>query len=107
VLPENDYYEYYGPDYKLDVPAGNMPNHNTPEYLDRIRERVFEILRRLPGAPSAEALKQVAPNIVPDEDDAMDRDLDTELAKDTKIPRKLWDKQRHPANSFDDMEEDL
>jgi histone deacetylase 1/2 len=84
-----------------------MPNHNTPEYLDRIRERVFEVLRRLPAAPSAEALRPSAPNILPDEDDAMDRDLDTERAKDTKIPMKLWDKQIHPENSFDDMEEDF
>ncbi len=35
-LPYNDYYEYYGPDYKLDVRPSNMFNVNSPEYLDHI-----------------------------------------------------------------------
>jgi histone deacetylase 1/2 len=36
MLPFNDYYEYYGPEYKLDVPPNNMDNQNTPEYLHDI-----------------------------------------------------------------------
>jgi histone deacetylase 1/2 len=36
MLPFNDYFEYYGPEYKLDVPNNNMDNQNTPEYLQNI-----------------------------------------------------------------------
>ena len=32
-LPYNNFLEYYGPEYKLDVPANNMENMNTPAYL--------------------------------------------------------------------------
>lgn len=35
-LPYNDYFEYYGPEFKLDVPSNNMENHNTREYLEKI-----------------------------------------------------------------------
>jgi len=37
ALPYNDYFEYYGPDYRLHMPVSNMENLNTPEYLDRVK----------------------------------------------------------------------
>ena len=36
-LPYNDYFEYYGPDFKLHISPSNMANQNTPEYLDKIK----------------------------------------------------------------------
>ena len=36
-LPFNDYYEYYGPHYHLDVPQTNMENLNTKEYLHKMK----------------------------------------------------------------------
>ncbi len=33
-LPVNDYYEYFGPEYKLHLPVSNMENLNTREFLD-------------------------------------------------------------------------
>lgn len=36
-MPYNDYYEYFGPDYKLDVRPSNMENLNTPDYLEKIK----------------------------------------------------------------------
>lgn len=35
-LPYNNYFEYYGPEYKLEVPSNNMTNHNTREFLEHI-----------------------------------------------------------------------
>lgn len=35
-LPYNDYFEYYGPEFKLDVPNNNMDNQNSRTYLDGI-----------------------------------------------------------------------
>lgn len=36
-LPYNEYYEYFGPDYKLHVEPCNMENLNAPKDLERIR----------------------------------------------------------------------
>ena len=36
-LPYNDYFEYYGPDFKLNISPSNMPNQNSSEYLDKIK----------------------------------------------------------------------
>lgn len=51
-LPYNDYYDYYGPNYKLEVPASNMINANTPEYLHQIVTRVLQNLAPTKAAPS-------------------------------------------------------
>lgn len=36
-MPYNDYLEYYGPDFVLNVSNNNMDNLNTREYLERTR----------------------------------------------------------------------
>ena len=53
-LPYNDYFEYYGPDFKLHISQSNMANQNTTEYLDKIKTRLFENLRMLPHAPGVQ-----------------------------------------------------
>jgi len=35
-LPENEYMDYFGPDYRLHFPVNNMENENTKEYMDFI-----------------------------------------------------------------------
>ena len=42
-LPYNDYFEYFGPDFKLHISPSNMANQNSAEYLDKIKW-VFEIV---------------------------------------------------------------
>jgi len=53
-IPVNEYYEYFGPNYTLDVKASNMENLNTPQYLNRVRNIVMENLRGLGGPPSVQ-----------------------------------------------------
>ena len=53
-LPYNDYFEYYGPDFKLHITPSNMTNQNTPDYLDKIKNRLFDNLRMLPHAPGVQ-----------------------------------------------------
>lgn len=36
MLPFNDYLQYYGPDFRLEVPSNNMENMNTREYLEKV-----------------------------------------------------------------------
>ena len=53
-LPYNDYFEYFGPDFKLHIAPSNMSNQNTTEYMDKIRSRLLENLRMLPHAPGVQ-----------------------------------------------------
>ena len=53
-LPYNEYYEYYGPDYKLDVRSSNMFNQNSPEFLDKILTNIIANLENTKHAPSVQ-----------------------------------------------------
>lgn len=53
-LPYNDYFEYFGPDFKLHISPTNMSNQNTLEYLNKIKSRLFENLRLVPHVPSVQ-----------------------------------------------------
>jgi len=59
-IPMNEYYEYFGPTYRLDVPQSNTEDMNTPEYLDKIKAQVFENLRQTAGgaAPSVQTQRE-------------------------------------------------
>lgn len=51
-IPYNEYIDYYGPHYKMQIPRLNIPNMNTPESLSKIVETVFENLRHVTPSPS-------------------------------------------------------
>lgn len=53
-IPFNDNFEYYGPDYSINVPLNNMANLNTREYLDKLRTWVIENLRHVQFAPNVQ-----------------------------------------------------
>ncbi|KAI9293485.1 histone deacetylase [Neoconidiobolus thromboides FSU 785] len=67
-LPYNEYFNYYGPEYKLTVPSNNMDNLNSLQYLDRIKSFVFENMRNLPFAPSVQ-MQEVPRDVYVDSDD--------------------------------------
>ena len=50
----NEYYEYFGPDYELDVKPSNMEDMNSPGYLDRVKGIVLDHLRHVGGPPSVQ-----------------------------------------------------
>lgn len=53
-IPINEYYEYFGPDYKLDVKSSNMEDMNTRGYLDRVKGIVLDHLRQVGGPPGVQ-----------------------------------------------------
>lgn len=53
-IPMNEYFEYFGPTYALDIPASNIEDLNTREYLEKIKIQVFENLRQTGFAPSVQ-----------------------------------------------------
>mmetsp|Transcript_2964 Transcript_2964/g.8484 ORF Transcript_2964/g.8484 Transcript_2964/m.8484 type:complete len:241 (-) Transcript_2964:312-1034(-) len=54
ALPYNDYFEYYGPDYRLHMPVSNMENLNSPEYLQKTKVKIFDILKQIEPAPGTQ-----------------------------------------------------
>ncbi|KAH0507095.1 Histone deacetylase 1 [Microtus ochrogaster] len=66
-LPYNDYFEYFGPDFKLHISPSNMTNQNTNEYLEKIKQRLFENLRMLSmrlGSKCRQSLRMPSQRIV-------------------------------------------
>ncbi|ODQ64743.1 histone deacetylase [Nadsonia fulvescens var. elongata DSM 6958] len=73
-IPFNDYYEYYGPDYRLEVRPSNMQNANSREYLEKILSSVLENIKKTQFAPSVQSLErppdiEIYRNINPNDDD--------------------------------------
>lgn len=53
-IPVNEYYEYFGPDYQLDVKSSNTEDLNSPAYLERVKNIVMEHLRHVGGPPGVQ-----------------------------------------------------
>ncbi len=52
-LPQNDYYEYYGPDFNLHFePRADEKNQNSKEYLDFVQTKCLINLKALEKAPN-------------------------------------------------------
>ncbi|XP_077294491.1 histone deacetylase 1 isoform X2 [Arctopsyche grandis] len=99
-LPYNDYFEYFGPDFKLHISPSNMTNQNTLEYLEKIKTRLFENLRMLPHAPGVQV--QVIPeDAVNDESEDEDK-----VDKDERLPQSDRDKRIAPDNELSDSEDE-
>ena len=66
-LPYNDYYEYYGPEYRLHIQPSAMENLNQPDTLEKLKTKVFEHMknwtpvrhRPLPGVAARSGLHRV------------------------------------------------
>jgi histone deacetylase 1/2 len=54
TLPFNDYFEYYGPEYRLHLPVSNMESQNSPKYLANILTQVLQILDASEAAPGTQ-----------------------------------------------------
>ena len=63
-LPPNNYYEFFGPDFKLHPPlTGHLVNLNSRQSLERIRVTIREKLRYLNGAPSVQ-MQEIPPDFM-------------------------------------------
>ncbi|EJD04304.1 uncharacterized protein FOMMEDRAFT_81600 [Fomitiporia mediterranea MF3/22] len=103
-IPVNEYYEYFGPDYKLDVRSSNMEDLNTSAYLNRVKSIVMENLRSLGGPPSVQMMDIPRLPI----DDVLDdpsRDEDT-VNPDKRRPMRLLDSLVQRDDEFSDSEDE-
>ena len=96
-LPYNDYFEYFGPDYKLHITPSNMANQNKSEYVDKIRSRLLENLRMLPHAPGVQMAD------IPEDSIDLNKEGEKEDSKDKdkRNTMKLMDKRVEPDNEFE------
>ncbi|KAF9574034.1 hypothetical protein EC968_007587 [Mortierella alpina] len=98
-LPFNSYFEYYGPEYRLDVPANNMKNDNTPEDLHNLKAQIIENLRHIPCAPSVQ-MQEVPRDYTSSDDEDEDVDFDT------RISRRLQDSRIVPDEELSDSDDE-
>ncbi|XP_041716714.1 histone deacetylase 2 isoform X2 [Coregonus clupeaformis] len=99
-LPYNDYFEYFGPDFKLHISPSNMTNQNTLEYMDKIKQRLFENLRMLPHAPGVQ-MQMIPEDAIPD--DTMDEDTEN---PDKRMSIRASDKRIACDEEFSDSEDE-
>ncbi|TFK41347.1 histone deacetylase complex, catalytic component RPD3 [Crucibulum laeve] len=103
-IPVNEYYEYFGPDYELDVKSSNAEDLNTPAYLERVKRIVLENLRHTGGAPSVQMSD--IPSMPIDEaldDPNQDEEL---ISPDSRRPRRLLDSRRQAEGGLSDSDDE-
>uniref|UniRef100_A0A146LGH5 Type-1 histone deacetylase 1 n=1 Tax=Lygus hesperus TaxID=30085 RepID=A0A146LGH5_LYGHE len=62
-LPYNEYYEYYGPEYKLHIPPGSIENRNSRKELHETTVLLQTLLRELEFAPSVQYSNSIPPSV--------------------------------------------
>ena len=120
-LPFTDYYEYYSPDFELDVRSSNMDNTNSPEYLERIKMQILENIKRTTqSAPSVQmhdvpreplGMSASGPDGEPEtldeqEDRLDDEEADIEMNKDRRYTQRLWDKKVERDNELEESDDE-
>ncbi|KAH0847171.1 histone deacetylase RPD3 [Fonsecaea monophora] len=106
-LPYNDYYEYYAPDYELDVRPSNMENANSREYLEKILSQVLENMKRTAHAPSVQMTDVPRDSLgMNDEDEAAIDDLDEDQNPDTRITQRKADKYVQKNGELSESEDE-
>uniref|UniRef100_A0A1I8HLF6 Histone deacetylase n=1 Tax=Macrostomum lignano TaxID=282301 RepID=A0A1I8HLF6_9PLAT len=102
-LPYNDYFEYFGPDFKLHIQPSNMSNQNTPEYLEKIKTRLLENLRMLPNSPGV----QMQDGMAVDEDVAQEEaEQDRGKRDEQRVSIRSSDKRVSGDNELSDSEDE-
>ncbi|KAJ2461129.1 histone deacetylase [Coemansia sp. RSA 2424] len=98
-LPMNDYMDYYAPEYTLNVPAYNVENSNSPEYLERIRNQVLQNLERTRFAPSVQ-MQDTPRDVDRDTVDEDALDPDERMPETTRDQHVVPDTEMYEADSM-------
>ncbi|KAI9658971.1 MAG: histone deacetylase [Bathelium mastoideum] len=110
-LPFNDYYEYFAPDYELDVKPSNMDNANSNDYLEKIKNQVIENLKRTTFAPSVQMTDVPRHDIAGGDDigeqDAEMNDYEADNNKDVRLTEREWDQLITDDRELSDTEDDI
>lgn len=44
-MPQSDFHDYFGPEFKLHIKQSNMENLNSSRYLDKMKSAFFDIIK--------------------------------------------------------------
>lgn len=101
-IPYNDYYDYYGPDYKLHITPGAMENCNTRETLEKSKGLVLERLSKLIHAPSVQIQERPPDAIIAPEldDEVMDPDV-----RGASLTKDGAERREHEAEFYEERNE--
>lgn len=104
AMPYNDYFEYYGPEYRLHMPVSNMENLNTPQYLNGMKQILYEQLRQIEPVPSV-PFHDVPSSTATEEAEAASHDQEEVEMEDVSGEKQQGLTQqedaRHPAEFYD------
>jgi len=98
-LPYNDYYEYYGPDYRLHIQPSGMENQNLPETLEKLKAKVFEHMKQWTPVPNVQMAQIPSDFPVGDADEEEDD-------PDERMGRSAADKHVEHGAEFYDQSKD-
>ncbi len=101
-IPYNDFFEYYGPDFKLHLEPSDIPNLNTREDLEKTKITLLQMLSELEHSPSVQ-MHQVPPDFYLRDDSDDDKD------PDVRISQRDEDKMVAKENEYydDDRDQDM
>ncbi|KAF4537914.1 Histone deacetylase superfamily [Lasiodiplodia theobromae] len=108
-LPYNDYFDYFAPDFELDVRPSNMDNANSPEYLDKIRVQVIENIKRTAFAPSVQMTDVPRSPLMPGMDEEAEdemNDMDEDENPDSRFTQHRWDKRVEKDGELSESEDE-
>lgn len=97
ALPYNDYFEYYGPEYRLHLPVSNMENLNSPRYLHAITEQLFNILDNVQPSGAQISTGQPGTSETPKDLTAPEEDEDAAGKGDQRVKDGQQDGKREHA----------
>jgi len=98
-LPYNDYFEYFGPDFSLNIPTNNMENLNTSEYLEKNKIKLLEVLSGIKGAPSVQMHDVPPDTYYLSEDEALE-DEEEDRYPDERVSIRNLDKNKQKDAEF-------
>ena len=112
-LPYNDYYEYFGPSYRLHIKPTNMANDNTDEYLGKVTQKLLNQLYSLEAVPSVQiqtgaTSSQTPKNIVEtksslSQESEADPDKRTPIIERKEDPREQYETKDEAMDVDDDV----
>lgn len=101
-MPENEYYAYFAPDYKLHPEVvTRQENANSKQYLDLIVKHTYDNLKMVQHSPSVQ-MHNTPGDLLLNDDTAMIDDLDPDI----RVSQLEEDKKIDPPNEFYDDEQD-
>jgi histone deacetylase 1/2 len=98
-LPFNDYFDYFGPDYRLHLPVSNMDNLNSEDYLEKTKIQLLEILAQVEPVPGVQIQtgqidSQTNPRSINME---IDKPSANEADPDSRVGTNDTGKKEHPS----------